>query len=197
MNWRRSRIRISLPGLLVGHAKEFRCREGTRPRGQRPGAATRVPNRFAIAFILITVVIDSMGIGLIMPVMPDLIRELRGTGLSEAALWGGVLAASFAVMQFLFGPFLGESLRLLRSAAGAALFPRGHERRLSDPGVDGIDLDPVSRSHHRRRHCSDPRHGTCLCRGCLGTGSKIPELRAYRGGFRDRFHSWSALRRRP
>ena len=108
MNWRRSRIRVPLPGLLVGHAKEFRCRGGTRPRGQRPGAATRVPNRFAIAFILITVVIDSMGIGLIMPVMPDLIRELRGTGLSEAALWGGVLAASFAVMQFLFGPFLGN-----------------------------------------------------------------------------------------
>ena len=73
-----------------------------------------MPNRFAIAFILITVVIDSMGIGLIMPVMPvmpvmpDLMREPRDTGLGEAALWGGVLAAAFAVMQFLFGPFLGN-----------------------------------------------------------------------------------------
>lgn len=64
-------------------------------------------NRFALAFILMTVVIDAMGIGLIMPVMPDLIRELRGTDLSEAAIWGGILAAAFAVMQFLFGPFLG------------------------------------------------------------------------------------------
>lgn len=48
-----------------------------------------------------------MGIGLIVPVMPDLLREINGGGLSEAALWGGILATSFAVMQFLFGPILG------------------------------------------------------------------------------------------
>ncbi|MEH6359592.1 MAG: TCR/Tet family MFS transporter [Amylibacter sp.] len=62
----------------------------------------------AILFLLITVVIDAMGIGLIMPVMPDLIRELLGAGLSEAAVWGGVMNASFAVMQFLFGAGLGN-----------------------------------------------------------------------------------------
>jgi len=55
-----------------------------------------------------TVVIDAMGIGIIMPVTPDLIRELLGAGLSEAALWGGVLSASFAVMQFLFGAAVGN-----------------------------------------------------------------------------------------
>lgn len=49
-----------------------------------------------------------MGIGLIMPVMPDLIRELLGAGLSEAAVWGGVMNASFAVMQFLFGAAIGN-----------------------------------------------------------------------------------------
>ena len=49
-----------------------------------------------------------MGIGLIMPVMPDLIREVEGTGLSTAAVWGGILATIFAVMQFLFGPTLGS-----------------------------------------------------------------------------------------
>jgi DHA1 family tetracycline resistance protein-like MFS transporter len=58
--------------------------------------------------LLITVVIDAMGIGLIMPVTPDLIRELLDAGLSEAALWGGVLSASFAVMQFLFGAAIGN-----------------------------------------------------------------------------------------
>ena len=60
-----------------------------------------------VLFILITVVIDAMGIGLIIPVMPELIREVEGTGLSGAAVWGGVLATVFAVMQFLFGPLLG------------------------------------------------------------------------------------------
>jgi len=52
-------------------------------------------------------VIDAMGIGIIMPVTPDLIRELLDKSLAEAALWGGALSASFAVMQFLFSPAIG------------------------------------------------------------------------------------------
>lgn len=51
--------------------------------------------------------LDSMGIGLIIPVMPDLIREVNGGTIAAAALWGGVLSTSFAVMQFVFGPVLG------------------------------------------------------------------------------------------
>ena len=64
--------------------------------------------RLPTIFILTTVLIDAMGIGLIMPVMPDLIQEVRGAGLANAALWGGVLSAAFAVMQFLFGPIIGN-----------------------------------------------------------------------------------------
>ncbi len=60
-----------------------------------------------IVFILVTVMLDSMGIGLIIPVMPDLILEVQGGTLATAALWGGVLSTVFAVMQFLFGPVLG------------------------------------------------------------------------------------------
>ncbi|WP_299375877.1 TCR/Tet family MFS transporter [uncultured Tateyamaria sp.] len=63
--------------------------------------------RLPVLFILLTVMIDAMGIGLIVPVMPDLIQEVQGTGLGTAALWGGVLATTFAAMQFLFGPLLG------------------------------------------------------------------------------------------
>lgn len=64
-------------------------------------------NQLPLIFILITVMLDSMGIGLIMPVMPDLIQELEAGDLGQAALWGGILAAIFAVMQFLFGPVIG------------------------------------------------------------------------------------------
>jgi DHA1 family tetracycline resistance protein-like MFS transporter len=64
--------------------------------------------RLATIFLLTTVMIDSMGIGLIMPVMPDLIIELGGSDLSRAATWGGILASTFAVMQFLFGPTIGN-----------------------------------------------------------------------------------------
>ena len=58
-------------------------------------------------FIVLTVVLDAMGIGLIMPIMPDLIREVHGGDLANAALWGGALATAFALMQFLFGPVVG------------------------------------------------------------------------------------------
>jgi len=65
-------------------------------------------SRLPIFFIVATVAIDAMGIGLIMPVMPDLLREVDGGGLGEAAIWGGILATTFAVMQFLFGPVVGS-----------------------------------------------------------------------------------------
>ena len=63
--------------------------------------------RLTTTFILMTVVIDSMGIGLILPVMPALLREIGDIPLADAALWGGVLSTVFAVMQFGFGPIVG------------------------------------------------------------------------------------------
>lgn len=63
--------------------------------------------RPAVVFILITMMIDAMGIGLIIPVMPDLLQEVRGGSLGTAALWGGILSTTFAAMQFLFGPIIG------------------------------------------------------------------------------------------
>ncbi|MCX7567058.1 TCR/Tet family MFS transporter [Sulfitobacter sp. F26169L] len=63
--------------------------------------------RLPIIFILLTVMIDGMGIGLIIPVMPDLLLELGGGTLAQAAVWGGILSTTFAVMQFLFGPVIG------------------------------------------------------------------------------------------
>ena len=65
-------------------------------------------NRLALVFILVTVMIDSIGIGIIFPVMPDLMREVTGADLASASLWGGLLATSFAAMQFLCGPIVGN-----------------------------------------------------------------------------------------
>jgi len=64
-------------------------------------------SRLPVVFILLTLVIDAMGVGLILPVMPELIKSVAGGDLANAAIWGGVLATVFAVMQFLFGPVLG------------------------------------------------------------------------------------------
>lgn len=63
--------------------------------------------RLPVVFIFITVVLDSMGIGIIMPVMPDLIREVGKVDLSQAAIWGGAMTVVYAINQFLFSPTLG------------------------------------------------------------------------------------------
>jgi len=65
-------------------------------------------SRRAVAFVFVTVLIDAMGIGIIIPVMPDLIRELTDLPLGAAALWGGYLSFVYALMQFAFGPTLGN-----------------------------------------------------------------------------------------
>ncbi len=68
----------------------------------------RKQTRLPLTFILITLMIDSMGVGLIIPVMPSLIQEVDGGNLAQAAIWGGVLTTVFAMMQFVFGPILGS-----------------------------------------------------------------------------------------
>ena len=65
-------------------------------------------SRLPTVFILLTVVVNAMGIGLIIPVMPDLILEVQGGSLARAAVWGGVLSTGFAIMQFLCGPAIGS-----------------------------------------------------------------------------------------
>lgn len=64
--------------------------------------------RLAFIFIICTLVLDAMGIGLILPVMPDLLQHVGGGDLGNAALWGGILTTVFAVIQFIFGPTLGS-----------------------------------------------------------------------------------------
>ena len=43
----------------------------------------------AFTFIIVTLTIDAMGIGLIIPVMPDLLQDIEGGDLGNAAIWGG------------------------------------------------------------------------------------------------------------
>ena len=65
-------------------------------------------SKLPILVIFTTVVLDSMGIGIIIPVMPALFADVTGTEkISEIAIWGGLLASTFALMQFIFGPILG------------------------------------------------------------------------------------------
>jgi DHA1 family tetracycline resistance protein-like MFS transporter len=62
----------------------------------------------AMGFIFITLLIDVMGWGLIIPVMADLIAELKHIPVNEASPYGAILLSVFAIMQFLFAPVIGN-----------------------------------------------------------------------------------------
>jgi MFS transporter, DHA1 family, tetracycline resistance protein len=65
-------------------------------------------SRHAMAFIFITMLVDTIGLGIIIPVTPKLITQLTGQGMSEAARWGGWLFFVFALMQFFCAPAIGS-----------------------------------------------------------------------------------------
>jgi MFS transporter, DHA1 family, tetracycline resistance protein len=71
------------------------------------GRASRQRRQAAIPFILVTIFLDVLGIGLIIPVLPQLITELSGGGISAGSRVYGLFVAAYAAMQFLFAPVLG------------------------------------------------------------------------------------------
>ena len=62
----------------------------------------------AINFIFITLLIDVMGWGLIIPVMPELISQLKNIPINEASPYGAWLLSVYAITQFLFAPVIGN-----------------------------------------------------------------------------------------
>jgi DHA1 family tetracycline resistance protein-like MFS transporter len=71
-------------------------------------AAHRKDSPLTLACILITILLDMVGYGIIVPVLPELIKQLTGGGVAEAAVFGGWLVFVYASMQFIFSPFLGN-----------------------------------------------------------------------------------------
>ncbi len=62
----------------------------------------------AVGFIFITVLLDVIGWGIIIPVVPNLIKELIDGDISEAAKYGGWLTFAYAITQFIFAPVIGN-----------------------------------------------------------------------------------------
>lgn len=71
-------------------------------------------SRLALAFIFLTMFVDTIGLGIVIPVAPRLIAQLTGhpaanaAAMSDAAWWGGWLQTAFAGMLFLFSPLIGN-----------------------------------------------------------------------------------------
>lgn len=64
--------------------------------------------KHALTFIFVTILVDVIGVGIIIPVIPKLIQNLSSYTLDDAAWIGGLLLAAYAGMQFLFAPLMGE-----------------------------------------------------------------------------------------
>lgn len=61
----------------------------------------------AVGFIFVTLLLDITGLGIIIPVLPQLIQELTGSDVSQASRYGGWLLFAYAFFQFLFAPLVG------------------------------------------------------------------------------------------
>ena len=67
-----------------------------------------IDRKAAIGFIFITLLIDVMGWGLIIPVMPDLIAQLKGITVNQASPYGAWLLSAYAITQFVCAPLVGN-----------------------------------------------------------------------------------------
>ena len=65
-------------------------------------------NNAAIGFIFITLLIDVIGFGIIIPVMPALISKLKHVDVSTAAAYGSYLTVAYSFTQLIFSPILGN-----------------------------------------------------------------------------------------
>jgi len=70
--------------------------------------SARTAGKSAFVFVFITVLVDSIGFGIILPVLPRLIMELTGVTVDRAAAYGGWLSFVYALMQFFCAPVLGN-----------------------------------------------------------------------------------------
>lgn len=70
--------------------------------------AVEKSSRLALACILVTILLDMIGLGIIVPVLPELIEQLTGSGIAQSAVVGGYLVFVYALMQFTFSPVLGN-----------------------------------------------------------------------------------------
>jgi MFS transporter, DHA1 family, tetracycline resistance protein len=68
---------------------------------------TMIGHSASVRFILVTLVIDALGFGLVVPIVPSLVLQLSGLTVSGASEWVGMLLTTFALMQFVSAPILG------------------------------------------------------------------------------------------
>ena len=71
-------------------------------------AASHTPvRRAAVIFVFVTVMLDMLAFGIIIPVFPHLVQQMTGGDIANAVRWTGIMGAVFGLMQFVFSPVQG------------------------------------------------------------------------------------------
>ena len=86
---------VAFTGWNSLHANDFRPAMPNRPNA-------------SVSFVLVTLGLDALGVGLIAPIVPGLVQQLTHLPAQDAAPWVGALIASYAAMQFFAAPLLAE-----------------------------------------------------------------------------------------
>ena len=71
-------------------------------------AETPAPGGAAVAFIFVTILLDMLALGIVIPILPKLVESFVDNDTASAARIFGVFGTAWALMQFLFSPVLGS-----------------------------------------------------------------------------------------
>ena len=88
-------------------------------------------HKLATVFVFLTALLDSVGFGIIMPVLPSLLADITGEGAAYTVRIAGWLMFVFAFIQFFFAPIVGN----LSDRYGRRPVLAGHGRQLSHYGI--------------------------------------------------------------
>jgi len=76
--------------------------------GQEATVETQAPKGAAVAFIFVTVLLDMLALGVVVPILPKLIESFVGNDTASAARYFGLFGTVWALMQFVFQPVVGS-----------------------------------------------------------------------------------------
>ena len=72
-----------------------------------PASGSKMPRKAATAFVLVTILLDVLALGISIPILPKLVETMLGGDTARAAILFGLFSTAFALMQFIFQPILG------------------------------------------------------------------------------------------
>ena len=101
--------------------------------------SARAPRQAAFGFIFASALMNSISFGLMIPILPNLIKQFTGGDTAAASEWNVLFATTWGLMQFVFGPILGK----------VAYFPVKMKFRVLDPVY--FDVEPGLERYSKSR----------------------------------------------